>query len=60
MKRLSDILESIEPSKVTLIKTDRVMLHVEPMKDGGLRVTYSEGFLNLKGLLYERENDENR
>ena len=49
INKLSDILKTIKPERVTLIKTERVMLHVEPMKSGGLRITYSQGFIDLKG-----------
>lgn len=44
---LSSILKDLDVDKVTCIKTDRVMLHVEPKGDGTLRVTYSEGFREL-------------
>ena len=47
ISKLSDIFKTVTPVKLTFIKTDRVMLHVEPIKSGGLRVTYSQGFLDL-------------
>ena len=49
--KLSNILKTIKPEKITLIKTDRIMLHVEPLKSGGLRITYSQGFLDLTGCV---------
>ena len=47
---LAKILKEIKPTKLTCVKTDRIMLHVEPMKDGELRVTYSNGFVRLNKI----------
>lgn len=50
IEKLAEILRNIKPEKLTHLKLDRVMLHVEPMNDGKLRITYSDGFLKLLNI----------
>jgi len=44
---LLKILSTTRPEKVVEIKIDRVMFHIEPMKSGGLRLTYSTAFMDI-------------